>query len=55
MNLEDIRRILVVGTGTMGQRIALQCARYGYEVIAYDCSAELLAIANAKIPVDAAN
>ena len=54
MNLEDIRRILVVGTGTMGQRIALQCARYGYEVIAYDCSAESLAIAKAKIPVDAA-
>lgn len=54
MNLEDIRRILVIGTGTMGQKIALQCARYGYEVIAYDGSAESLEIAKAKIPAFAA-
>jgi 3-hydroxybutyryl-CoA dehydrogenase len=54
MKLEDIRRILVVGSGTMGQRIALQCARYGYEVIAYDRSAESLEIAKVKIPAYAA-
>jgi threonine dehydrogenase-like Zn-dependent dehydrogenase len=54
MNIEDIRQILVVGTGTMGQMIALQCARHGYEVIAYDCSAESLENAKAKIPAYAA-
>lgn len=54
MNMENIRQILVVGTGTMGQMIALQCARHGYEVIAYDCSAESLENAKAKIPAYAA-
>jgi 3-hydroxybutyryl-CoA dehydrogenase len=54
MNIEDIRRILVIGTGTMGQKIALQCARYGYEVIAYDGSAESLENAKTKIPAYAA-
>ncbi len=37
MKVDDIRKILVVGTGKMGQMIALQCARCGYEVVAYDC------------------
>lgn len=36
MKVDDISKILVVGLGTMGQKIALQCARFGYEVIAYD-------------------
>ena len=36
MKVDDIRKILVVGMGTMGQKIALQCARFGYEVVAYD-------------------
>jgi 3-hydroxybutyryl-CoA dehydrogenase len=36
MRIEDIRRVLIVGTGTMGQEIGLQCARYGYEVVLYD-------------------
>lgn len=49
MNINDIRRILVVGTGTMGQKIALQCARCGYDVIAYDANAKSLANAQAKI------
>ena len=38
MKVDDIRKILVVGLGTMGQKIALQCARFGYEVVAYDPS-----------------
>jgi len=54
MNLEDIRKILVVGTGTMGQKIALQCARSGYEVIAYDPVAGSLENARVKIPAFAA-
>lgn len=36
MKVEDIQRILVIGAGTMGQQIALQCALYGYHVNLYD-------------------
>ncbi|HPB75231.1 MAG TPA: 3-hydroxyacyl-CoA dehydrogenase [Chromatiaceae bacterium] len=55
MHIDDIRHILVVGTGTMGQKIALQCARFGYEVTAYDASAKSLDTAKAKIPEHAAD
>ena len=54
MKVDDIHKILVVGTGTMGQKIALQCARFGYEVVAYDPVPESLDNAKAKIPVFAA-
>ncbi len=50
MKVDDIRKILVVGTGTMGQKIALQCARFGYEVIAYDPISKSLENARVKIP-----
>jgi 3-hydroxybutyryl-CoA dehydrogenase len=36
MNINDIHRILVIGAGTMGQQIGLQCAMYGYDVTLYD-------------------
>lgn len=36
MRIEDIRKILIIGVGTMGQQIAFQCAVSGYEVILYD-------------------
>jgi 3-hydroxybutyryl-CoA dehydrogenase len=49
MNAEDIRRVLVVGAGTMGQQIALQCAMHGCEVVVYDVSPEALARATARI------
>jgi 3-hydroxybutyryl-CoA dehydrogenase len=55
MNIDDIRHVLVVGTGTMGQKIALQCARFGYEVIAYDGFAKSLETARARIPDYAAD
>lgn len=54
MNVDDIRKILVVGMGTMGQKIALQCARFGYEVIAYDPVSKSLENARVQIPVFAA-
>jgi 3-hydroxybutyryl-CoA dehydrogenase len=50
MHIDDIHHVLVVGTGTMGQKIGLQCARFGYEVIAYDSFAKSLDTAKAKIP-----
>ena len=55
MNIDDIRHVLVVGTGTMGQKIALQCARHGYEVIAYDGFAKSLENAQERIPAYAAD
>jgi 3-hydroxybutyryl-CoA dehydrogenase len=54
MNVDDIRKILVVGTGTMGQKIALQCARFGYEVVAYDAFSKSLENARVQIPALAA-
>lgn len=36
MQLKDIRKILVVGGGTMGQQISFQCAAHGYDVSLYD-------------------
>jgi len=54
VKVDDIRKILVVGTGTMGQKIALQCARFGYEVVAYDPISKSLENARVKIPVFAA-
>jgi len=50
MKVADIRRVLIVGTGTMGQKIALQCARFGYDVVAYDAFPKSLENAKAKIP-----
>lgn len=55
MKVDDIRKILVVGTGTMGQKIALQCARFGYEVVAYDPVAKSLENARVKIPAFASD
>jgi 3-hydroxybutyryl-CoA dehydrogenase len=49
MKVDKVRSVLVVGSGTMGQQIALQCATHGYEVIVYDVSPEALKTATAKI------
>lgn len=42
MKLSDIKRVLILGAGTMGQQIGLQCAMHGYEVVYYDISQEIL-------------
>lgn len=55
MKIDDIRKILVVGLGTMGQKIALQCARFGYEVIAYDAFPASLENAQRNIPAFASD
>jgi len=49
MKAEDIRRVFVVGAGTMGQQVALQCAMHGCEVTVYDLEADALQTARAKI------
>ena len=36
MKVEDIRKVLIIGAGTMGQQIGFQCALHGYDVVLYD-------------------
>lgn len=55
MKVDEIRKILVVGVGKMGQMIALQCARCGYEVVAYDAFPKSLENARVQIPALAAD
>jgi 3-hydroxybutyryl-CoA dehydrogenase len=42
MNLNEIKKVLILGAGTMGQQIGLQCAMNGYQVVYYDLSPEIL-------------
>ena len=49
MNAEDIRTVLVVGAGTMGGQIALQCAIHGLDVHLYDVSAAALESGMARV------
>ncbi|MBF0453114.1 MAG: 3-hydroxyacyl-CoA dehydrogenase [Candidatus Magnetomorum sp.] len=42
MKLEDIKKILIVGSGTMGQQIALLFAINGYDVVMNDISDDIL-------------
>ena len=50
----DIRCVLIVGAGTMGQQIGLQCAMHGFEVIIYDIAPDALQAARAQINAYAA-
>lgn len=49
MNIEDIRQVLIVGAGTMGQQIGLQCAMHGYQVTLYDIDPSALNAALTQI------
>jgi 3-hydroxybutyryl-CoA dehydrogenase len=49
MQIEDVRRVAVVGAGTMGQQIAFQCAGHGYDVVVYDVNPTALEQAGARI------
>lgn len=49
MKVEDIRNILIVGAGTMGQQICLLFAANGYDVVLYDISDDLLKKAYQRI------
>ncbi len=49
MEIDEVRRVLVVGAGTMGQQISLQCAAHGYEVAVYDSEPSALAAAIERI------
>jgi len=49
MKLMDIKKVLVVGGGTMGQQIAFQCAAHGYAVIIFDLTDKILKRARLRI------
>ena len=36
MNINDVRKILLLGAGTMGQQISVPCSLAGYDVVIYD-------------------
>ena len=42
MELKDIKKVLILGAGTMGQQIGFVCAMQGYHVTFYDISDEIL-------------
>ncbi|MFY9169228.1 3-hydroxybutyryl-CoA dehydrogenase [anaerobic digester metagenome] len=42
MKLSDIKRVLILGAGTMGQQIGFICAMHGYTVVMHDLSEEIL-------------
>ncbi len=42
MELKDIKKVLILGAGTMGQQIGFVCAMHGYHVTFYDISDEIL-------------
>ncbi len=46
---EKIRRVVVVGSGTMGQQIGFQCAGHGVDVVLYDIAPEALESARGRI------
>ncbi|MEI7990409.1 MAG: 3-hydroxyacyl-CoA dehydrogenase [Chloroflexota bacterium] len=49
MKIEDVKRVLIIGSGTMGQEIGLQSAMYGYQVTYYDIAPEMLEKAAGRI------
>lgn len=49
MQIDDVRRVAIVGAGTMGQQIAFQCAGHGYDVVVYDTDSGALDAAGARI------
>jgi 3-hydroxybutyryl-CoA dehydrogenase len=46
---EDIRRVLIVGSGIMGQEIGLQCAMHGFNVVLYDITPDILETSMSQI------
>ncbi|MDM7999222.1 MAG: 3-hydroxyacyl-CoA dehydrogenase [Dehalococcoidia bacterium] len=49
MKIDDIHRVLVVGAGTMGRQISLQCATHRYNVTLYDVAPQALEAATSQL------
>lgn len=42
MQVDDIKKVLIIGAGTMGHQIGFVCAVSGYEVMVYDAFPKIL-------------
>lgn len=49
MQIEEVRRVAIVGAGTMGLQIGFQCAGHGYDVVIYDIDSTALEAASQRI------
>ncbi len=49
MQIDEVRRVVIVGAGTMGQQIAFQCAGHGFDVALYDVAPGALDAARERI------
>jgi 3-hydroxybutyryl-CoA dehydrogenase len=49
MKIEQIRRVLIIGAGTMGQQIGWQCAAHGLDVALYDIEPQALTATMTRI------
>lgn len=47
--MKSIRKVGVIGLGTLGSQIAIQCAAYGYKVTGFDPAADAFTKAQAKV------
>jgi 3-hydroxybutyryl-CoA dehydrogenase len=49
MQIDDVRHVLIIGSGTMGLQIGLQCATHGYAVALYDIDPAALEAGMARL------
>jgi 3-hydroxybutyryl-CoA dehydrogenase len=49
MKIEDVKKVLIAGAGTMGRQIGTLCAVHGFEVVLYDIHQEILKGAEKEI------
>ena len=49
MKIDEVKRILTIGAGTMGHQIGFLCALHGYDVVVYDVEKESLAVARDRV------
>ncbi|MBW2599256.1 MAG: 3-hydroxyacyl-CoA dehydrogenase [Deltaproteobacteria bacterium] len=49
MKIEDVKKVLILGAGTMGQQIGFQCALHGYDVVLYDITEDVFENALTRI------
>jgi 3-hydroxybutyryl-CoA dehydrogenase len=49
MQIDEVRRVTVVGSGTMGQQIGFQCAGHGLDVTLYDIAPAALESARPRL------
>ncbi len=49
MQIDEVHRVVIVGSGTMGQQIGFQCAGHGFDVVLYDIDAPAIDCARQRL------